>query len=328
MSGPHPAVAETRVAVRRWLAEYAADIAYSDDTTVVVACSGGADSLALTAAAVHESPRVHAVVVDHQLQPNSAQTAAAAAAQAQALGCARTQIIPVGVVGSGGLEAAARRARYAALHTLGSPVLLGHTLDDQAETVLLGLGRGSGPRSVAGMRAWDAPWGRPLLGVHRRVTHAACAALGAEPHHDPHNDDPGFTRVRLRHEVLPLLEDVLAGGVSEALTRTAAQLREDGDALDEWATAVGRRAREGAELVATELEGSPAAVRRRVLRHWLIAHGATALTDRQLRWVDDLLGAWHGQGGVSVGGRLVVLRRHGRLAVENKPVENKPAAGN
>ncbi|MGZ4557865.1 MAG: tRNA lysidine(34) synthetase TilS [Mycobacteriaceae bacterium] len=310
MSGPHPAVAETRVAVRRWLAEHPAQ------TPVVVACSGGADSLALLAAAVHEARTVRAVVVDHQLQPDSARTASTAAEQARALGCADVTVITVDVVGTGGREAAARRARYGALRGLGAPVLLGHTLDDQAETVLLGLGRGSGARSLAGMRAWDAPWGRPLLGVHRKITHAACAALGVQPHQDPHNDDPGFTRVRLRHEVLPLLEDVLAGGVAEALARTAAQLREDCDALDAWASELGAHALRGAQLDAVELEGNPPAVRRRVLRHWLTAHGATALTDRQLRWADDLLGAWKGQGGVSVGGHLVVLRRHGRLTVE------------
>lgn len=287
----------------------------------MVACSGGADSLALTAAAVHEAPAVQAVVIDHQLQADSAQTAADAAEQVRGLGCGDVQVRTVDVTGAGGPEAAARRTRYAALRTVGAPVLLGHTLDDQAETVLLGLGRGSGSRSVAGMRSWDAPWGRPLLTVPRTVTHAACAALGLRPHHDPHNDDPGFTRVRLRHEVLPLLEDVLAGGVAQALARTAGQLREDCDALDDWAAQSSRAALRDAAPDATELEVAalaplPAAVRRRVLRQWLRAHGATALTDRQLRWADDLLGEWRGQGGVAVGGHLVVLRRHGRLLVE------------
>ncbi|WP_241249841.1 tRNA lysidine(34) synthetase TilS [Rhodococcus sp. X156] len=305
------------MAVRRWLAEHAPQV------PVVVACSGGADSLALTAAAVHEAPRVSVLVVDHQLQPDSARTAATAAAQARALGAAEVQVRTVEVVGTGGLEAAARRARYQALRTAGSPVLLGHTLDDQAETVLLGLGRGSGPRSVAGMRPWDAPWGRPLLGVHRGVTLAACQALGLHPHHDPHNDDPGFTRVRLRHEVLPLLEDVLAGGVAEALGRTATQLREDCDALDALAAELATQALRGPELDAEVLTPAPAALRRRVLRQWLTAHGATALTDRQLRWADELLGAWRGQGGVSVGGHLVVSRRHGRLSVQSQPARSE-----
>ncbi|MEO9222463.1 MAG: tRNA lysidine(34) synthetase TilS [Mycobacteriaceae bacterium] len=309
MSGPHPAVAETRAAVRRWLVDHA------PDTPVVVACSGGPDSLALTAAAAHEAPEVRAVVIDHQLQPGSAQTAAHAARQAEALGC-RAEVVPVDVLGAGGLEAAARRARYDALRAHGAPVLLGHTRDDQAETVLLGLGRGSGPRSIAGMRPWDAPWGRPLLDVARSVTHAACDALDLAPHHDPHNDDPRFTRVRLRQEVLPLLEQILAGGVAASLARTATQLREDADALDQWALELAQRCARGTELDVEALEAAPAALRRRVLRRWLLAHRATALTDKQLRWADGLVGAWRGQGGVAIGGQLVVLRRHGRLSVE------------
>ena len=302
-------MADVRRAVRRWRAEHA------PDTPVAVAVSGGADSLALLAATVHEvGAPVRALVVDHQLQPGSAATAEAATDAARALG-AHPEVITVRVVGSGGLEAAARRARYTALGgaAAGAPVLLGHTLDDQAETVLLGLGRGSGPRSLAGMRPWAAPWGRPLLGVRRATTRAACTALGLAPHHDPHNDDPSFTRVRLRHEVLPLLEDVLADGVAPALARTAAQLREDCDVLDEQAAQLLAGALVGAELDAEQLATHPSALRRRVLRTWLLAHGASALTDDQLRWVDELLGAWRGQGGVSVGGGLVVSRSRGRL---------------
>ena len=106
------------------------------------------------------------------------------------------------VDGGGGLEAAARRARYGALRAArphpDSPVLLGHTLDDQAETVLLGLGRGSGARSLAGMRTWDPPWLRPLLGLRRADTAAACRSQGLTFWDDPHNVDPRFTRVRLR----------------------------------------------------------------------------------------------------------------------------------
>lgn len=289
-----------------------------------MACSGGADSLALLAAAVHEAGvGVRALVVDHQLQPGSAQVAATAAAVAAGLG-AQAQVLTVRVVGGGGLEAAARRARQAALRgaAAGAPVLLGHTLDDQAETVLLGLGRGSGPRSIAGMASDDPPWGRPLLDVRRAQTHAACSALGLHPHHDPHNDDPSFTRVRLRHEVLPLLEDVLAGGVAAALARTAAQLREDAAVLDAQAHELLRRVRDGSELDADELQAHPGALRRRVLRTWLTAHGATALTDAQLRWCDALLGAWRGQGGVHVGGGLVVSRRRGRLTTTSSPAES------
>ena len=157
----------------------------------------------------------------------------------------RRRCFAVEVGTAGGPEAAARTARYAALEAArgDAPVLLAHTLDDQAETVLLGLGRGSGARSIAGMRPYDPPWYRPLLGVRRSLTHAACAELGLTPWHDPHNADRRFTRVRLRTEVLPLLEDVLGGGVAEALARTATALREDTDALDDLADRRARRRR-------------------------------------------------------------------------------------
>ena len=202
---------------------------------LVVGCSGGADSLALTiaAAAVRGVDDVQAVVVDHRLQEGSAERAAATVALLAERGIA-ARVHAVDVTGPGGVEAAARRARRAALCAArphpDSPILLGHTLDDQAETVLLGLGRGSGARSLAGMRRWDPPFLRPLLTVRRATTRAACTGFAVWD--DPHNADPRFTRVRLRHEVLPLLEDVLSGGVAEALARTADQLREDADALD------------------------------------------------------------------------------------------------
>jgi tRNA(Ile)-lysidine synthase len=234
------------------------------------------------------------------------------------------QILPVtvhGAAGSGGLEAAARRARYQALRAAapaGALVLLGHTLDDQAETVLLGLGRGSGPRSVAGMRELDPPWGRPLLKVRRTVTAEACAALQLQPWADPHNVDPRFRRVRLRTEVLPLLEDVLAGGVAQALARTAEQLREDLDVLDEQATgllAAARHGVDGPDLDITALASHPAALRRRVLRCWLLDAGVPELTDAHLRAADDLIGRWSGQGPLHLPGGLELARVQGRLHV-------------
>ncbi|RVW06664.1 tRNA lysidine(34) synthetase TilS [Rhodococcus spongiicola] len=312
-----PAILEVRHAVRAWLAQY------EPAGTVVVALSGGADSLALTAAAVVEAPSVRALVVDHQLQDGSGLVAATAATRALDLGCARADVVPVDVAASGGLEAAARSARYAALDAGrgGHPVLLGHTLDDQAETVLLGLARGSGGRSIRGMAEYDAPWGRPLLTVRRETTRRACAELALEPYEDPHNSDPGFARVRLRTEVLPLLEDTLGGGVAAALARTAGQLREDGEVLDTLARQALASARDGDDLLVESLREIPVAVRRRVLRAWLLDRGAKALTDKQLRAVDDLIGHWRGQGGVAVGGggpgvRLVASRSRGRLSAD------------
>ena len=311
-----PAVAEVRRAVRAALAGLPAAHRAAPP---LVACSGGADSLAL-AAAVAEivTGPVHAAVVDHGLQDGSAERTAACVALLAGWGV-RAAGHRVEVDGPGGLEAAARRARYGALSAArphpDSPVLVAHTLDDQAETVLLGLGRGSGPRSLAGMRGWDPPWLRPLLGVRRAVTRAACAARGLPVWDDPHNTDPRFTRARLRHEALPLLEEVLGGGVAAALARTAAQLRDDCDVLDGLAAELLVTARDGAALELAPLAGVPAALRRRVLRGWLHAEGARAVTDSQLRESDVLAVEGPDRGGVALPGGLELVRGHGRLTL-------------
>ncbi|MEV0034113.1 tRNA lysidine(34) synthetase TilS [Nocardia sp. NPDC050793] len=321
---------EVRRAVRAWATAY-----LPGGGPVAVGLSGGADSLALTAAAVVEIGEVDALIVDHRLQSGSGQVAAEAVAAALGLGCRSARVFAVDVGTEGGVEAAARKARYEALDTAraGLPVLLGHTLDDQAETVLLGLARGSGGRSIQGMAAYAEPWGRPLLGVRRATTRQMCADLGRTPHEDPHNLSPEFTRVRLRTEVLPLLEDVLGGGVAPALARTAEQLREDGALLDVLAEELLEAARvpgvaadepgTAGDEVALSIETlatAPAALRRRAIRSWLLDSGAKALTDRHLRAVDALVTAWRGQGGVAVGGgspdtRLVAAREHGRLTL-------------
>lgn len=293
-----------------------------------VALSGGPDSLALAAVAAALRPTT-ALIVDHRLQQDSARVAATAREQALILGCVEAQVLPVDVGGRGGPEAAARAARYAALDAArrGAPVLLAHTLDDQAETVLLGLGRGSGARSLAGMRAYDPPWCRPLLGIRREVTHRACADLGLTAWQDPHNSDPRYTRVRLRTEVLPLLEDVLGGGVAEALARTATALREDTDALDGLAAQT-LVTPAGAVLSVATLAPLPAAVRRRVIRRWLLAGGACELSDKQIRAVDALVTDWRGQGGVAVPGgvpreRLFAGRRDDVLTLYREPVADR-----
>ncbi|MDT7725147.1 MAG: tRNA(Ile)-lysidine synthase [Actinomycetota bacterium] len=320
-SRPHPAVARVRLAVREFLDGEAAS--HLEGGEVCVAVSGGADSLALAEAAAyvghHRGLKVRALVVDHRLQAGSAEIAQSATEVALGLGVDSAEVLTVEVSGPGGPEAAARRARYEAL--LGAEpalVLLGHTLDDQAETVLLGLGRGSGPRSMAGMRALDPPWGRPLLAVPRSVTQGACAALDVEPWQDPHNADPRYTRVRLRAEVLPLLEDVLAGGVAAALARTAAQLRDDTEALDTLAAELLVRSRVGErsdQLDVTTLAAAPVAIRRRTLRRWLTDSGVRDLTDGHLRAIDAFVHTWHGQGGVWLPGNLEAKRAHGRLSL-------------
>jgi tRNA(Ile)-lysidine synthase len=314
------AVGQLRTAVETFVKAYlvAAERWY-------VGLSGGPDSLALTAVAAQLRPTT-ALIVDHGLQSDSAVVAETARAQAVALGCVDARVLCVDVGADGGPEAAARAARYAALgaHREG-PVLLAHTLDDQAETVLLGLGRGSGARSIAGMRPYDPPWCRPLLGVRRTVTHAACQELGLTAWQDPHNSDRRFTRTRLRQEVLPLLEVVLGGGVAEALARTATALREDTELIDTLAAQVLPDVAAGPGLHAQALAALPDVVRRRVIRGWLLAGGATGLTDKQIRGVDTLVTAWRGQGGVAVGSalrgqRLVAGRRDGVLTLRREPV--------
>lgn len=347
-----------RRAVSRFLTGLSGSVLEAD--VVAVACSGGADSLALAEATVHDGRfAVHGLVVDHGLQANSASVARRAAEQLTALGCAKVRVLAVRVDGSANVEAAARAARYAALDSArphaGALVLLGHTLDDQAETVLLGLGRGSGPRSIAGMRELDPPWGRPLLGVRRADTVAACHSLGLPVWDDPHNTSARFRRVRLRHEVLPLLEDVLAGGVAPALARTAAQLREDCDALDALADTLLRTAlragfgsagggldgagfdRAGFDRVGVSSAGgaggsftgldvatlvsAPPALRRRAVRAWLLASGVPRLSDAQLRSVDAMVDRdrWHGQGPVALPGHFDVSREAGRLVIDPRP---------
>lgn len=320
MVGPPPPVAQVRSAVRPGLTGSA--------QPVLVACSGGADSLALAAAVAFEAPRAGvpagAVTVDHGLQPGSADRAAATAALLRDLGLAPVLVVGVDVGVDGGPEAAARTARYAALsraaHEHGARVALGHTLDDQAETVLLGLGRGSGPRSVAGMverrDTGGATWWRPLLGVRRETTRAACAAQQLPVWDDPWNDDPAYTRVRLRTEVLPLLEQVLGGGVAPALARTAALLRADLDALDDLAAAHLAALDAADGLPVAEVAGLAAALRSRVLRGWLRAGGVPDLQAVHLDAVDALLARWRGQGRVDLPGGAGVVRASGRLVLQ------------
>jgi tRNA(Ile)-lysidine synthase len=317
--GLDPAVASIRSAVRAVLTG-----------PVLVACSGGADSLALAAAIAFEAPRhgVRAglVTVDHGLQPGSAEQAGLVATLGYELGLDPVEVVTVSVGRSGGREAAARAARYGALDAAGAAfdcdIALGHTLDDQAETVLLGLGRGSGPRSVAGMRTRTGRYLRPLLGVRRATTEAACAALGLEPWHDPHNADRSLQRVRLRQEVLPLLEDVLQGGIAEALARTAELLRDDLDALDGLASVIMHDAsrlpaavhdHDGTGLGVAALAELPRALRTRVLRSWALACGAAEVTSVHTAALDALVTGWHGQGPLDLPGGLRVSRASGRL---------------
>ncbi|HEU5265887.1 MAG TPA: tRNA lysidine(34) synthetase TilS [Jatrophihabitans sp.] len=295
---------------------------------VLVACSGGADSLALAAATAFVAPRCGIrgglITVDHGLLPESAAQAERVAALGAELGLAPVEVVRVQVGRAGGPEAAARAARYTALDAAAAAsdahLLLGHTLDDQAETVLLGLGRGSGPRSIVGMAAVDGRYLRPFLRLRRATTAAACAALGLAPWCDPHNADPAFQRVQLRREVLPLLEDVLQGGVAEALARTADLLRDDLAALDGWAEHARIAARRPpAGLDAGALIDLPRAVRTRVLRAWARDRGAAPLSAERTGALDALVVAWHGQGPVDLPGGVSVARTSGTLVAYSPP---------
>jgi tRNA(Ile)-lysidine synthase len=297
---------------------------------VLVALSGGPDSLALAAAVAFEAPRAGlragAVIVDHGLQNGSADVAARAAQQARELGLAPVLVERVVVAATGGPEAAARTARYAALERAASEfgaaaVFLAHTLDDQAETVLLGLARGSGAASLQGMATVRGQYRRPLLGIRRATTVQACADAGLEPWTDPQNADPAFTRVRVRTTVLPLLERELGPGVAEALARTAEQLREDSDALDTFAEELvedlADHAEAGISLDVPALTANPPALRQRLIRLALSSEFGVALSRAQTLEVARLVTDWHGQDGVDLPG-VRVVRRGGRLHFEAK----------
>lgn len=334
-----PAVAVVRRAVRGSLAEAGGipEVDRDPDRAirpVLVACSGGADSLALLAAAVASLRRgsvpVVGVTVDHGLQDGSDEHAAAVVAQMAELGADETARIRVTVdPGPAGPEAGARQARYAALarmadHFGADRVLLGHTLDDQAETVLLGLTRGSGGRSVQGMRRRFAlegagaagPWFlRPLLEVTRAQTEAACRAEGIRWWSDPHNSDPRFTRSRVRHAVMPILERELGPGVAQALARTAASVREDVAALDDLAErSLGECRRDGAVDVVA-LSGLAPALATRVLRSCALEAGAIAaeLTREHILALAGLARIDHGGRQIQLPGHLTAYVDRGLL---------------
>jgi tRNA(Ile)-lysidine synthase len=309
-------------------------LAQLPDGLVVVACSGGPDSLALAAATAEvcaASGRPSgALVVDHQLQAGSAHVAKTAAHECRELGLSPVEVLTVTVASGAGPEASARVARYEAMDAMAAElgavaVLLGHTRDDQAETVLLGLARGSGPRSLAGMPASRGHYLRPLLGVRRQTIRTACDHWELTPWDDPHNSDPTFTRVRVRDEVLPVLESQLGPGIAESLVRTADLARADCDALDEWASrelsghVTGPQVEPvtASSLDCRHLLALPQAVRTRVIRMWLLSQGAPQqrLAAEHIWQVDRVVSQWRGQGPVSLPGRICVRRECDRLWV-------------
>jgi tRNA(Ile)-lysidine synthase len=292
---------------------------------VLVAVSGGADSLALAAAVLAESKEflvnAIAVTIDHQLQTGSGEQAAKVSQQLKELGYVDVVLEKVSIDQSSGIESGARTARYAALHTIAElrkakQIFLGHTRDDQAETVLLGLARGSGARSLSGMATVNGIIIRPMLSLTRELSEQVCSDLGLTIWNDPHNVNQEFSRVRVRTQVLPLMEEAIGPGIAEALARTASLLRDDADALD----AIADAAMTGLDLASLDishLTSLPKAVRTRVIRRAIYAQGAPrgSISADHVSAVEALVTSWHGQGEVSLPGGVKVARISGRLSL-------------
>ena len=312
------AVPAVRNAVRPWLEKFEAG------DKVLVAVSGGADSLALAHALAVEAKllaiTVFGVTVDHQLQSGSAAQAETVVSQLLAIDL-KCVVKKVEVVIKDGLEASARSARYKAINEVASSenavaIFLGHTQDDQAETVLLGLARGSGTRSLSGMAAHSGIFVRPFLGLTRETTENYCEQTNLVFWRDPHNQDPEFARVRVRTEAIPVLEKTIGPGISKALARSSHLLREDADALDHWAEREAMKL-DLADLECAHLEAMPKAIRTRVLRMAIYAQGAPSgsVTAEHVSVVEALITAWNGQGAANLPGGVKVERISGRLSL-------------
>ncbi|MDN4477461.1 tRNA lysidine(34) synthetase TilS [Demequina sp. SYSU T00039-1] len=332
VSGPHPAVAACRVAVRDALGDLELG------TRIWVACSGGPDSLALAAAASYVGRKhgylVGAIIVDHGLQPDSAVVAERAAHQVRRAGIHTVHIEKVIVGRSGGQEAAAREARYTALEAridreggLAPLLLTGHTMDDQAETVLLALARGSGARALSGIPARRGRIVRPFLNVRRKDTMMACEALGLDPWHDPTNTiEDGPRRSALRSKVMPAMIEVLGPGVVSGLARSAALLQADADELDRQArSAMGTSVStvRSDEWRCDMLAALPDAIRTRMLKMLAENRGAGPLTATHVAALDSLVTAWKGQGAISLPGGFEARREYGRLVISHPSEEER-----
>jgi len=313
-----PSLWEIRKAVKPWITD--------SSQTILFGCSGGADSMALALALFLEAnqTKVIPVVVDHGLQDGSAQITSQTISKLKEIGYAQVETAVAQVKITDGLEASARRARYQIFNQFIDTYrpkyfLLAHTLNDQAETVLLGLARGSGARSLSGMAVENNIYVRPLLKISRQTTVAACHEGGIEIWSDPHNDDLRFARVRARKNALPILEENLGPGITEALVRSADLLRDDADALDSFALEYFAQT-DSLNLSVNELERLPRAIRTRVLRLAIYQAGAPAgsLSAEHINGAEALISDWHGQKELSLPGDVKLLRNSGRITLSTK----------
>ena len=313
-----PSLWEIRKAIKPWLSD--------SSRTILFGCSGGADSMALALALFLEAnqTKVIPVVVDHGLQEGSAQITSQTISKLKVIGYIEVETAIAQVKITDGLEASARRARYQIFNQFIDTYrpkyfLLAHTLNDQAESVLLGLARGSGARSLSGMAVENNIYVRPLLKISKQTTVAACREGGIEIWSDPHNDDLRFARVRTRKNVLPNLEENLGPGITEALVRSADLLRDDADALDSFAREYFAQT-DPLNLSVNELERLPKAIRTRVLRLAIYKAGAPtgSLSVEHINGAEALISDWHGQKELSLPGDVKLLRNSGRITLSTQ----------
>lgn len=306
---------EIRHEIRKALAEHT-----KPGQKLLVAVSGGADSMALASATLFEAKKlglaVATVTVDHGLQPKSASVATQTQQKLLALGYEHALIKKVNVGKTGGPEAAARKARYQALEqvrleTKSDWIVLGHTSDDQAETVLLGLARGSGARSLSGMSEVTGKLLRPLLSVSRKVTVQFCKDEQIRVWNDPQNKSLKFLRVRVRSKIIPFLEKQLGPGISWNLIRSSDQLRQDDNYLSAVALKefkkLAKTTSSSVSIEVAKLEKLPEAILHRVLKESIDFFQLDSSRKHVLA-VADLISNWHGQKPLSLPG-IRVLRK-------------------
>ena len=310
-----PSLWQIRKAVKPWLNDSAQPVLFG--------CSGGADSMALAVALFMErsNTKIIPIVIDHGLQDGSAQITSQTIDRLKQIGFTQVESARAQVTMTDGLEASARRARYQLFNQFIDTYqpkyfLLAHTLNDQAENVLLGLARGSGTRSLSGMAEQSNIYIRPLLKISREITTAACDEAQLQIWSDPHNEDLRFSRVKTRLNVLPTLEANLGPGITNALARSADLLRDDADALDGFALEYFNQA-DQFNLDVKDLERLPKAIRTRVLRLAIYRAGAPAgsLSAEHIASAEALISDWHGQKEVSLPGNVKLLRNSGRITL-------------